>query len=216
MGEEERCRTDPLHWLQNWTETFDEKWREKGLPSPYRPFPTKPYFPFLFQAFQTSRRLFVPKSRDLMISWAAVGYAAWKCQFFERQHCIVQAQKEGKVAELIKGTGNLGYAATLYVRQPDWLKQLHPLLKPLEENPATMMSWANGSTLRGLPQGADQIRMFHPNVYIADEAAYIEDFEAAYGAADPVAAQIIAISSAAPSWFGDVCTRIMEQGEENC
>ncbi len=63
--ENELCARDPLYWLQNWTETFDEKWKEKGLPSPYRPFPTQPYFPFLFQTFQTERRLFVPKSRDM-------------------------------------------------------------------------------------------------------------------------------------------------------
>ena len=207
----ELCRTDPLFWLQTWTETFDEKWREKGLKSPYRPFPSKPYFPFLFQLFQTERRLFVPKSRDMMISWAAVGFGVWKCQFFERQHVIIQAQKEGKVAELIKGAGNPGYGATLYERQPQWLTESHPLLKPLQDMPATMISWANGSTLRGIPQGADQIRMFHPTLYLVDEAAFIDDFEQSYGAAEAVASQIIAISSAAPSYFGDVCMGILEQ-----
>jgi hypothetical protein len=29
----------PLYWLQHHTETFDEKWKEKSLPSPYRKFP---------------------------------------------------------------------------------------------------------------------------------------------------------------------------------
>lgn len=96
LVEMERCRIDPLYWLQTWTETFDEKWKEKGLQSPYRTFPRKPYFPFLFYQFQTERRLFVPKSRDMMISWAAIGFAVWKCQFVERQHVIVQAQKEGQ------------------------------------------------------------------------------------------------------------------------
>ncbi len=211
LEEAERCRTDPLFWLQHWTETFDEKWKEKGLQSPYRPFPKQPYFPRLFQLFQTERRLFVPKSRDMMISWAAVGFGVWKCQFFDRQHVIVQAQKENKVAELIKGTGNPGYAATLYQRQTEWLKKLHPLLKPIEEMPATMISWSNGSTLRGIPQGADQIRMFHPTLYLVDEAAFIDDFEQSYGAAEAVASQIIAVSSAAPSHFGAVCTQMLEE-----
>jgi hypothetical protein len=211
LEQAEFCRTDPLYWLQTWTETFDEKCKEKGLQSPYRPFPRKPYFAFLFQLFQTEPRLFVPTSRDMMISWAAVGFGVWKCQFFGRQHVIVQAQKESKVAELIKGTGNPGYAATLYERQPQWLKESHPLLKPLQDMPATMMSWANGSTLRGIPQGVDQIRMFHPTLYLVDEAAFIDDFEQSYGAAIAVASQIIAVSSAAPSFFGDVCTDILER-----
>ncbi|HEV2491487.1 MAG TPA: hypothetical protein VG204_00280 [Terriglobia bacterium] len=68
-----------------------------------------------------------------------------------------------------------------------------------------MLAWANGSTLHGVPSGADQIRQYHPTVYIADEAAYLDDFEQSYGAAHPVAAQIIAVSSAAPSWFGEIC-----------
>jgi len=147
----------------------------------------------------------------MMVSWAAIGYCVWKCQFFDRQHVIVQAQKEGKAAELLKGTGNPGYAATLYERQPQWLKESHPLLKPLQEMPATVICWANGSTLRGIPQGADQIRMFHPTLYLVDEAAFIDDFEQSYGAAEAVDSQIIAVSSAAPSYFGDVCMDILEQ-----
>lgn len=166
---------------------------------------------FCFNNFRLRGGSLYRKAENMMISWAAVGYAVWKCQFFERQHVIVQAQKEGKVAELIKGTGNPGYAATLHQRQPEWLKKLHPLLKPLAEMPATMISWSNGSTLRGIPQGADQIRMFHPTLYLVDEAAFIDDFEQSYGAALAVAAQIIAVSSAAPSYFGDVCTAILEQ-----
>ncbi len=77
-----------------------------------------------------------------------------------------------------------------------------------------MICWANASTLRGIPQGADQIRMFHPTHYLVDEAAYIDDFEQAYGAADPVASQIIAVSSAAPSFFGDLCMDILEHARK--
>ena len=58
----------------------------------------------------------------------------------------------------------------------------------------------------GTGGGADQIRQYHPSVLIVDEAAFLDDFEMSYAAADPVAAQIIAVSSAAGSWFGDVCT----------
>ena len=54
LDEIERCRTDPLYWLQTWTQTFDERWKEKGSQSPYRPFPKLPYFPWLFQIFSLS------------------------------------------------------------------------------------------------------------------------------------------------------------------
>ena len=43
----EKCRREPLYWLQNRTETYDEHWESKGLASPYNPFPQLPYFPWL-------------------------------------------------------------------------------------------------------------------------------------------------------------------------
>src|SRR6266704_427719 len=52
----------PLYWLQNHTETYDEKWLASGL-EPHRKFPTLPYLPWLFSHFVKDRRLFVPKSR---------------------------------------------------------------------------------------------------------------------------------------------------------
>src|ERR1051326_1828846 len=50
----------PLYWLQNHTETFDEKWLSSGL-EPHRKFPTLPYLPWLFDHFVKDRQLFVPK-----------------------------------------------------------------------------------------------------------------------------------------------------------
>jgi hypothetical protein len=190
--------------------TFDEHWKDNGT-QPYARFPILPYMPRLFEILQTSRRLFIPKSREMMISWAVIAYAVWRCQFFERTRVIIQAQKLEKVIDLISGRGSPGYARTLYEQQDQFLKDRHPLVKPSTEMPGDMLAWANGSTLHGVPSGADQIRQYHPTVVIFDEAARLDDFEASYGAAEPVASQIIAISSAALGFFADMCTDLMEQ-----
>ncbi len=200
----------PLYWLQIRTKTFDEHWQEKGS-EPYAKFPKKPYFPRLFELMLAERRLFIPKSREMMISWAVIGYAVWKCQFFERTRAIVQAQKLEKVNDLISGRGNPGYARTLYEQQDQFLKDRHPLVKSSAEMPGDMIAWANGSTLHGVPSGADQIRQYHPTIVIFDEAAHLDEFAESYGAAEPVASQIIAVSSAAPSFFGVLCTQILEE-----
>jgi hypothetical protein len=200
----------PLYWLQNHTKTFDEHWQQKGT-QPYARFPSMPYFPRLFQLLQSERRLFIPKSREMMLSWAVIGYAVWLCQFFERTRVIVQSQKLEKVIDLVSGRGNPGYAETLFEQQDQFLKDRHPLVKPSTEMPGDMLAWVNGSTLHGVPSGADQIRQYHPTVAIFDEAAHMDEFAEAYGAAEPVASQIIAVSSAAPSFFGDVCMDILEQ-----
>jgi len=198
----DRGRPGVLYWLQErWTETFDEHWQRKGLPSPYRPFPNRPYFPWLFHLFLTESRLFIPKSRDMMLSWAAIAYAVWSCMVQGRTRVIVQTQKESKGIELVKGAGAPGYARTLYERQPPALQWRFPLAKPMEDQPATAITWANESVLMAVPKGADQIRLYHPTIVIWDEAAYLDEFEAAYGAALPVARQLIAISSVCPGWF---------------
>jgi len=194
-------RPGPLVWAQDFTETFDEHWQRKGLPSPYRPFPNRPYWPWLFNLFLTERVLFLAKSRDMMASWAAIAYAVWSCMVQPRTRVIVQTQKESKGIELVKGAGAPGYARTLYERQPPALQWRFPLAKPMEDQPATAITWANESVLMALPKGADQIRLYHPTIMIFDEAAYLDEFEAAYGAALPVCRQIIAVSSVAPGWF---------------
>ena len=152
---DEKCRRDPLYWLRHWTKTFDEHWQEKGC-EPYRPFPsskTLPYMPWLFRHLQTARRLYVPKSREMMISWAVVGYAVWLCQFFPRTRASLQTQKEEKVIDLINGRGNPGYARTLYEQQPEWMKARHPLVKPVEEMPGNLIAWKNVRHCMDCPKG---------------------------------------------------------------
>jgi len=53
--------------------------------------------------------------------------------------------------------------------------------------------------------GADQVRMYHPTIFVMDEAAHMDEAGASLGAALPVSQQIIAVSSAALGWFASVC-----------
>ena len=200
----------PYYWALNCTETFDEKWKEKGIDSPYRGFPELDYIRWLFHMMQTSRRLFVPKSREMMVTWVVLAYITWHAQIFPRTRAIVQTQSESKVADLIKGTDIPGYVRTLYERQPLWLKRKFPLSKDPDDQQMTRFGWANHSVIQGVPKGEHQVRQYHPTIYFCDEAAHVDDFAGSYGAADPVASQIIAVSSAYPGFFFDVVEESME------
>jgi hypothetical protein len=129
-----RCQSDPLHWLQNHTNTFDEHWKQKKS-APYARFPRLPYMPKLFELMHKERRLFLPKSRDMLVSWAAVAFGVHLCQFNPRSRVMIQSQKEDKVMALVCGRGNPGYARTLWEQQDDFLKTKHPLVKAPEEMP---------------------------------------------------------------------------------
>jgi hypothetical protein len=200
----ELCGREPLYWLQNHTNTRDEHWQQKGTRS-FARFPDLPYMPVLFHMLNRARHLFVPKSRDMMVTWAVMGYLVWKCQWFPATSVMVQCQKEEKVCDLVVGRGAPGYARTLYDQQDEFLKDLHTLIKPSGEMPGDLMTWKNGSSIHGVPRGADQVRQYHPSVMFFDEACFLDEFAESYEAALPVASQIIAVSSAAPSWFGDIC-----------
>ncbi len=197
----------PLWWLVHCTETFDEHWQDKKLKSPYRAFPDLPYWPRLFQRLLKEPRLYLPKSRELMLSWATVGFGVWSCQVFPRTRVIVQSEKDEKGILLIKGKGVPGYARTLYERQSPRLQAQFPLTKPMEEMPEDQISWANGSVIQSVPAGARQIASQHPSLVIFDEAAHIDEYAEALSVVEPVAPKIVSLSSVAPGAFWDTCRK---------
>jgi phage FluMu gp28-like protein len=69
------------------------------------------------------------------------------------------------------------------------------------------IEFAEGGRLMAVPSGEDKIRLYHPTLYVMDEAAFLPEAQQCYDAAEPVAHQIIAISSAGPGWFGLQCSR---------
>lgn len=202
--------------MQTQTKTFDNHWMQKKT-EPWAPLPDKPYFRWLFERLMKLNRGFFPKSREMLLSWIVVGYCTWRCQFFPQTEVIFQSQKEDKVQDFISGrAGSPGYARTLWEQQEDWMRRAHPLAKKRSEDmPGTILAWKNGSIIRGVPSGADQIRQYHPTIVVFDEAAWLEAFRDSYDAANPVTSQIIAMSSASPSsWFGDVCVEALDSGRE--
>ena len=132
------------------------------------------------------------------------------CQWNPNTHVIVQSEKETKSVDLVVGKGIPGYARVLWEQQDECLKILRPLTKPIDEMPGNLLTWQNGSSIRGVPAGADQIRQYHPARYIMDEAAFLPEAAASYDTAEAVATQIIVVSSAGPGWFSEVCQSILD------
>jgi phage FluMu gp28-like protein len=190
----------PDEEIQHHTSTRDSHWREAGASGPYRPFPDKPYFRPLVEIFQMEQVVFIEKSRDLMLSWLCVGYFTHAAMTNDRREVLFQSQKEDKAGELVD------YAKTLYEQQDPGLKQRFPLAKPLRDQAALKLEFANGSRIVGIPEGADQIRSFHPWGLLMDEAAFQPEAGEAYDAAVPVCQKIIVVSSAGPGWFADFVT----------
>jgi len=171
---DERCSRDPLHWAQEWTKTENPKYLEMGLPFKTH-FPKKSYFVPLFETFRTSSRLLIPKTRDMVTSWSALVWATHQAQW-RSAFSIVQSMKDTKAQELIE------YAAILYREQPEFLKARHPL----DGQTKNEIRWANGGRIMGVPAGENQIRTFHPTIWICDEIAFIPEAEECWSYATEV------------------------------
>jgi len=204
-----RCKDSTLYWLQHHTSTRDDHWLQKGTPQ-LAPFPDKPYFQTILDEFDRSKIIFLPKSREMMISWLIIGYAVHMAQWTPGSFIMIQSAKEDKSIDLVTGRNRPGYVRTLYEQQTPWLKNLHKLTKPPDQMPGDEFTWANGSMIKGFPAGPDFVRQYHPALVIYDEAAFIPAFGASFEAAIPVSSKIIAVSSAAPSEFGDLCRETFE------
>ena len=187
-----------LRWVRHHTKTYNPHWKVEGRPSPYEPFPNKPYFPPLLYALEKERIVWIEKSRDLMISWACVAFLTLKAMTMRECQVLLQTQKLDKAVQLVD------YAKCLYDQQDSFLKDAFPLTKPTKRMSKYELTFANGSEIVGIPGGADQIRSYHPWGYLLDEAAFVPDAGECYNTALAAAkGSIILNSSAGPGWFAD-------------
>jgi hypothetical protein len=188
-----------LLWLTRHTKTENPQYEAQGLPF-LAGFPRHSYFVPLFDAFLARhRQLYVCKSRSMMTSWAAAGFAAWAAQW-KREETVIQTMNEDKALHLID------YASQLLRYQDPQLSRLHPIKKQTVYS----IVWEDGGAVDAVPGGADAIRSFHPTNFIQDESAHIPEGEESLNAVIPSMARIISISTAKAGWFGDACQDSLE------
>lgn len=200
----EEATRDPYIWVTQHTETYNEHWVEEKRPSPYEKFPQRweqypiEYFRDLFALWELEQVSWTEKSRDLMVSWAAVGYLTVNAMRVPHRGVLFQTQKDDKVIQLVN------YAKCLYRRQSQWLQDAYPLTKPIDLQPEHSLSFAAGGYIVGIPGGADQVRSYHPWGYLNDESSFQADAGECYNEAiSAVKGKIIFNSSAGPGWYAD-------------
>ena len=186
----------PLLWLTKYTATEDLHWLQKGTP-PVAPFPSKSYLVVTMRYLLDEDTIFIPKSREMMTSWLVCGYIAWMTQWLPHIFWILQTEKEDKATQLIN------YCRILFNRQPDWMKERNPLVV----SNSVELKRANGSHVMAVPQGENQVRLFHPYGYMQDESAFLPEAEQSFNAVRPVCKQIIGVSSDKVGWFHNECKR---------
>jgi len=158
---------------------------------------------FLDHLFKTCI-LFIEKSRQLMATWIVCCYLLWRARSYPHQLILVQSKREDDAANLV------------FTKEPTMARM--SFLESTLPEPLRLVTWPrggsyghlyfpNGSHVWAIAEGGSIVRSNTPSVLFSDEAAYQDDFDAAYTAAIPAISgggQGIFISSANPGSFCDL------------
>jgi hypothetical protein len=194
------CAADPFYFLwnaQRYVKTFDAM--ERG-PNKIKIFPYKEYLHYvLYQIHTDPGPIFIPKSRQIIITWLVCFYLWWHARFHPFELNFVQSKKEIDAANLVYNKDMLSARISfMEANLPGWMRQ--------DVTPSFgVLNFPNGSKIWGVPQGADIIRSYTASIVFLDEAAFQQRASETYKAAKPSAGKIIAVSSAEPGWFGEMC-----------
>lgn len=199
LAEQVRKATSSTYtWLTEYTQTYNQHWKEQGRGSPYEPFPRWPFWVPFFEFLESDQKvILIEKSRSMMISWALVGYFVLQAMLVPEREIVFQTMTEPKAHQLID------YAKTLWARQPEFLREKFPLTKNLDKMAQNEFSLKNGSVIWGIASGKGKIRSYHPWGYLNDESCFQADAGEAYNDALPACQKIIFNSTAYPSWYAD-------------
>lgn len=187
----EKCKRDANFWIKNFVKTFDEHDKE----NPIKPFPYRPYVPVIVDELANNEITHLAKSRQMSISWLAVAFILHEAQFFDYRLEAVFSKKEEDAHALVER------AKFIYNYQPVWLKNMCRLDRKMRDMPYGHLFFENGSKIKGLAQGKDQVRSYVPSTALIDEAAFQDKLEETYNACVPCCQKIITVSSANAGFF---------------
>jgi len=181
---------------------------ERDKDNPVKPFPyEKPDLKVLYGDIDRYSILFVPKSRQIMLTWKLCIYCLWLAKRFSHRMIYVQSMNLLSAGKLVFNGGasqNWETARISFLEHhlPGWLRD-----DVVATSDPPRLVFPNGSIIEGIAQGGDKIRSQVPSFVFSDEAAFQPEFADAYTAMLPLCkggAKLVAVSSAGPGFFARV------------
>lgn len=195
----ELFRSDPWSFLTHCVFTHDEVDQE----NPIKPYPSHlDYLRFLVLMWTKKKRLAIPKSRRLTVSWTFIALGLWDCIFHKGRSWAFVSKKEEDSKELVSR------AKFIYDHIPGDMipRELLPALKrgEMQSSPPVMEFEGLYSKIMGFPSGGNQLRQRGFSGILEDECAFWEDAEAAYASAEPTikgGGRMVMVSTRYPGFF---------------
>lgn len=192
-------RDDPWLFLKYVVWTQDEVDQE----NPIKLYPSHlEYLEFIVRMWQRKKKLAIPKSRRLTVSWTFIGLALHDCIFNKGRSWALVSKKEEDSKELLQR------AKFIYDHiPPDMISpDLLPKLKrgEMQTSPPVMEFPDIYSKLAGFPSGANQMRQRGFSGLFFDEVGFWDEAEAAFVSAEPTikgGGRMVMVSTRNPGFF---------------
>lgn len=172
---------------------------------PVKVFPRKPHLQEVFRTLLLDEPpQFIPKSRQMMVTWAVCVYATWLARFHPHKLVFFQSKREEDAANLVFNKDMwVGRCGFIEAHMPSFM-YLGRGRKVLEGRYGNLF-YPNGSRIWGIAQGEHILRSYVARAVIMDEAAFWPAFRESYRAALAMSknhqSQIVAITTANPKTF---------------
>lgn len=175
-----RYRESPWDFLSECVYTHDEV----DADNPIKLFPSNlVYLFFVVQMWRYNKKIAIPKSRRMTVSWTFIGLAVWDCIFHKGRSWAFVSKKEEDSKELVER------AQFIIKNIPPAMipSELIPKMKndQMQSSPPAIVFEELHSKIQGFPQGANQLRQRGFSGIFEDECAFWESAEEAYASAEP-------------------------------
>ena len=173
----ERCAQDGIFWLR-FVKTRDEA----DPSSSVKPFPVHlEYTTEIWRELVTKQRVVIAKSRQMLISWLIACFCVWWARYKPNQAIYWQTKKweDATAAICLPAGGVKARCQFIEDNLPAWMRVAY---KPIDGQ----MEYPNGSIIKALAGGADQIRGKVASIVVEDEFAFAEDQDGVYTSVAPL------------------------------
>lgn len=166
-----------------------------------KPFPAIPYLERITNIWLVEKRLLVPKSRRMLVSWLFISLYVWLLLFHDHEHIYFAARKEGRN----ESQGSL----ELVKRAKFVINNLRTFVPPRTIQKRGHISCpSTSSEIEAVAEGSNQLRQLAATAIFADEFGFWEKARETYAAALPTieaSGRFTGVSSAHPGFFHDLC-----------
>lgn len=166
--------------------------------NPIKHFPVHlDYLKYFVRCWERYRKIVVPKSRRMKMTWLNLALYTWDTTFHIGRHNAIVSKKEDDSDDLIE--------KCKFILENLDCSQFSRELIPKYDKTFNLLNFPEiQSKLEGFPSGADQLRQYTFSGILADELAFWEDAEKMYSSAMPTlegGGRITAVSSPAAGFF---------------